>query len=286
MAAARDTSASPGQAAGQAPAASARTTAGRTFETCVRCGRRGLSLLRPAFDWEPKSEIAEATYPAGSPCCWTHEPVPAARVPHWKVTADLAERLGAAEHGRFPGDAGRAALAGVAVPPPRRCPVCAVRGHTRESIYAADDGDFAATDWLQFARGAAMLGSCWDCGHTLELAALSQGGPHVSTVTEPAQGLLWEPLHWAVTVRMLSPKQRAGEVDTYWAGPVHGRGPRDIPNTWIGTGPGDPQIMRFPSPDAARAALDSVFAPGSRWPLPYPGRPVRIVAVPGQDRSG
>jgi len=93
--------------------------------------------------------------------------------------------------------------------------------------------------------------------------------------------MLWEPLHWAVTARTLSPKLGAGEACTYWAGPVHGRRASDIPNTWIGADPGDPQIMRFPSPAAAQAALDSVFGPGSRWALPDGRqRPVRIVAVP------
>jgi hypothetical protein len=259
---------------------SAPTTAGRTYETCVRCARRGLSLSHPAFEWEPKYEAGGETYPAGSACCRAHEPVPAARASHWQVTAELSERLGPHDRAGFPGGAARQALHAVAADAPRSCPVCAACGHSRENLYAEEDGDFSATYYLQFARGTAMVATCWDCGHTVELAALSPGGPHVGTVTCAVQETLWDPPRWAVTIRAHSPKQGAGQVDLYWAGPVHGRGPLAIPNTWAGTDPGDPRVMRFTSPAAAQAALDSVFAPGSRWQLPHAGTQVRIVAVP------
>jgi hypothetical protein len=164
--------------------------------------------------------------------------------------------------------------------------VCAECGHSSQSIYAGEDGDFSAGEPYQFDRGAALLTWCWDCQHTLELAALCQGGPHVAAVTEPAQDTLRDPLSWAVTVRELSPRPGAGEAGLYWAGPVHGRQAGDSPDTWVGADPGNPQVMLFPSPAAAQAALDSVFAPGSRWTLPRAGRPVRIVPVPGHDTPG
>lgn len=264
--------------------AGAGTTAGRTYETCVMCGKRGLSLLHRPYEWEPKyPDASPGPYPAGSPCCWFHEPVPAARTTHPHVIRDLEERLGPLDARlSLPDDATQAALDAIARPAPHQCPVCTAFGHSQESMYAVEDGDFSASQAYQFDRGSALLAWCWDCGHTLELAALRPGGPHVATVTVPAQQALWEPLQWAVTVRALSPKLGAGEVDMYWAGPVHGhRGTvPDIPNCWIGTDPGSPQVMRFPSPEAARAALDSVFAPGSRWTPADVRRPVRIVAVP------
>ncbi len=264
------------------PRAAGATTAGRTYETCVMCGKRGLSLRHPPAEWEPRYDADGAgPYPAGSPCCWFHEPVPASRTRHSRVIEDLAERLGRHDPGRRPDDGTWEALDQIARAAPLRCPVCAAAGRSRNPVYAGDS-DFSATDACQFERGAALLAWGWDCGNTIELAALCRGGPHVATVTVPAQGLLWEPLHWAVTVRALSPKLGAGEVDTWWAGPAHGRRAPDIPGTWTGTGPGGPQVMRFPSPAAAQAALDSVFGPGSRWALPGGRRgAVRIVAVPG-----
>ncbi len=267
--------------------AGARTTAGRSYETCVACGKRGLGHLRRPYEWVPKHPAGDddpEPYPAGTPCCWICEPVPAARASWPRVIRDLEERLGPAGS-RWPGEAAEAALGEIARLAPARCPVCAAAGRSRESVYA-DDGDFSAIQAHQFERGTALLGHCWDCGHTLELAALRPGGPYVATVTEPAQGLLWEPLHWAATIRELSPKLGAGEVDLYWAGPAHGRRPWGIPNTWIGTDPGGPQLMRFPGPAAAQAALDSVFAPGSRWELPHGHRVVRIVAVPEPEGRG
>ena len=261
----------------------ATTTAGRSYETCVMCGKRRLSPLRPGYEWEPKYALGDpGPYPAGSPCCSSHEPVPAARAAHARVISDLEERLGPLAAGDWtPDDATRAALGAIARPAPRRCPVCASCGRGRQPVYA-EDGDFPAGEAYQFDRGAALLTWCWDCQHTLELAALCPGGPHVAATTEPARETLGEPLSWAVAVRGPSPEPGGGEADLYWAGPVHGRrGPaRDIPDAWIGTDPRDPQVMRFPGPAAAQAALDSVFAPGSRWQPPGGIRPVRIVTVP------
>ncbi len=215
---------------------------------------------------------------------WFHEPVPAAWASWLRVIRGLGERLGPGGS-QWAGEAAEAALGEIARAAPARCPVCAAAGRSRDPVYAGDS-DFTAIQAYQFERGAALLGHCWDCGHTVELAALRPGGPCIITVTEPAQGLLWEPLHWAAAVRKLSPKQGAGEVDLYWAGPHHGRRGMDIPSTWIGTDPADPQVMRFPVPAAVQAALDSVFGPGSRWTLPAGRCPVRIVAVPGPEGDG
>ncbi len=254
--------------------------AGRTYEHCTICSRRGLHHKHPQFDWTPKYGGAgdrDEVFPAGSPCCPAHQPVPAARTADSLVIGALEERLGPLDTHLWPDDATERALAAVARAAPLRCPVCAAVGHSRPQA-CTEDSDFQ-THTRKFLRGAALLGCCWDCGHTLELAALCPGGPYVQTVTEPAQGLLWDEPQWAVTARAVSPKTSAGEVDLYWDGPAHGPGSAsDIPNVWYAGPLTSARAARFPSPQAARAALDSVFAPGSRWQLHRTGQ-VRIVPL-------
>jgi hypothetical protein len=217
-------------------AADAVTTAGRTYETCVMCGKRGMSLLHRPYRWEPKHAIGDTgPYPPGSPCCWFHEPVPAARTAHSRVITDLEDRLGPLDPAlALPDDDTQAALDTIARPAPRGCMVCAAFGHSQESIYAGEDGDFSAIQPYRFERGAALLAWCWDCGHTLELAALRPGGPFVAAATVPAQETLWETLSWAVTVRGLSPKARPGR-----GRPVLGRARPRSPRH----GPGYPELL-------------------------------------------
>jgi hypothetical protein len=169
----------------------ASTPAGRTYETCVMCGKRRLSPLRPGYEWEPKYAIGNpGPYPAGSPCCSSHEPVPAARTTHARVISDLEERLGPLAAGDWAADdATWAALDAIARPAPHRCPVCARSGHSRQSMYAGEDGDFTTTQAYQFERGAALLTWCWDCEHTLELAALgSDPGTSARQHPNPLEG--------------------------------------------------------------------------------------------------
>jgi hypothetical protein len=155
----------------------AGTTAGRTYETCVVCGKRRLSPLRPDYEWEPKYAIGNpGPYRAGSPCCPSHEPVPAARATPARVISGLEERLGPLAAGDWADDATWAALEAIAGQAPRRCPVCASCGRSRQSMYAGEDGDFTTVQAYRFERGAALLTWCWDCEHTLELAALRPAG--------------------------------------------------------------------------------------------------------------
>jgi hypothetical protein len=169
----------------------AGTTAGRSYETCVMCGKRRLSPLRPGYEWEPKYALGDpGPYPAGSPCCSSHEPVPAARATYARVLSGLEERLGPLSAGDWAAaDATWAALEAIARPAPHRCPVCARSGRSRQSVYAGQDGDFTATQAYRFERGAALLAWCWDCGHTLELAALCPGPvPRAGSNPNPLEG--------------------------------------------------------------------------------------------------
>ncbi len=264
-----------------------KTTAGRTYEHCVACGRRGLSHLHKPYEWEPKYALpgqGKGPYPAGAPSCWSHEPVPAARTRYENVIADLQERLGPVQ-AQWPADAITQALHEIARPAPGRCPVCAAAGRRTDPARWPEEGDFALQP-QQLERGAALLGHCWDCGHVIEVAAMRPGGPYIMTLTEPGQGTLRDPPHWVVTTRRPSSATGAAEVDTYWAGPLHGHdGPAGhTPGTWHDGPPGD-QVMRFPSPGAAQAALDSVFAPGSRWQLSHTSQ-IRIILLPQPPARG
>ena len=154
-----------GQAALHRPHKGARNrNAGKTYERCAHCDKRGLHLLHPAFEWRPKYQTSANSYPAGSPACWFHEPVPApGRASYPDVENAAIERLG--ERQRWANDEERAQLQSDAAPL-IDCPVCAPFGDGwNRGFY-----DHA----LRFAAGLALLSSCESCGHTIQRAAVHE----------------------------------------------------------------------------------------------------------------
>jgi hypothetical protein len=135
--------------------------AGRRYERCGRCDRRGLHHQHPAWPWEPKYVVA-GPFPAGTAACPVEEPVPAGRTRHQQVHQALHRVLGAAS--RWATDTETAQLEALAGDPLGDCPVCA----------AAGDGWNAGFhhQGRRFAAGAALIADCVSCQHTVLRAVL------------------------------------------------------------------------------------------------------------------
>lgn len=159
---------------------SSQTVKGKTYETCVMCGRRGLYLLHPAFEWEPKygpyPPRNDERYPAGSACCSIHEPVPAARAREYDVITAIERDFGPViPPAGIPADVVCEALADAAAEAPRRCPVCADLMHPDRDYELYED--FGSSDYTTFDRGWALMAYCGSCIHTIVLATLETDTP-------------------------------------------------------------------------------------------------------------
>ena len=158
--------------------------AGRSYQRCAACDRRGLDHTHPRFAWEPKYGYTArpGPYPAGSPACWREEPAPAARTRHQTVHRELVARYGERGLGG-PGQPGTAWASddeqrrmGVPVGwdetwvDPRLREVCEVCGHR-----PADDGRSCShhVGAYRFERGAAAVLVYEGCQHTRLIAELA-----------------------------------------------------------------------------------------------------------------
>jgi hypothetical protein len=138
---------------------------GKQYEQCTRCAKKGLHHAHPEFPWIPRHGTADAgPFPAGSPACRSCEPVPAARGDHGRVLHSAEARLGKIDIWHWPDDDSRAVLEAAVKPGPDECSVCIAVGWP--------DGRFHAQAYL-YENGLALLESCWRCGHTVLLAAMT-----------------------------------------------------------------------------------------------------------------
>lgn len=80
------------------------------------------------------------------------------------VLHSVEARLGTLDIWNWPDDNAHAVLEAAAGPIPAACPVCVSAGWP--------DSQFHTQPYL-YANGSALLGSCWRCGHTLLLAAMT-----------------------------------------------------------------------------------------------------------------
>lgn len=152
----------------------ANPNAGRTYETCSRCGRRGLHLAHPEYEWQPKYEPSASSYPPGSPACPSHEPVPAqGRTDYLDVEDRAVGNLGARQG--WADDTETARLTASA-PPLGDCPVCSPLGEwwNRGFQYQA----------LRFDAGLALLAICESCGHTILRAAFTDAEKRPGPVSD------------------------------------------------------------------------------------------------------
>jgi hypothetical protein len=98
---------------------------GKQYERCARCGKKGLHHTRPGFTWIPRyGTVDVGPFPAGSPACWSCEPVPAARTDHGLVLHSVEARLGKHDIWNWPDDNAHAVLEAAAKRIPATCPVC------------------------------------------------------------------------------------------------------------------------------------------------------------------
>lgn len=138
---------------------------GKQYERCARCGKKGLHHAHPGFTWMPRHGTVDAgPFPPGSPGCWSCEPVPATRIDHGLVLHSAEARLGKHDIWNWPDDNACAVLEAAAGPVPGACPVCVSVGWR--------DSRFHTQAYL-YENGSALLGSCWRCGHTVLLAAMT-----------------------------------------------------------------------------------------------------------------
>lgn len=137
--------------------------AGRKYEHCAKCGKRGLHHVHPLFDWTPKYGTGEV-FSAGTPCCVYHEPVPAARTAHATVHGSLTTRLGPRRPGLscWATKDERAALERLAATQPQLCHVCADAGLPQHGFHTQAYG---------FTGGIALVAVCEGCGDTILLAS-------------------------------------------------------------------------------------------------------------------
>jgi hypothetical protein len=133
----------------------------RTYELCVIDGKRGLHHRHPPYAWTLKHGVADHQYPAGSPCCWWHQPVPAARVRYDTVVRDLDHRLGGHDPSNSWAEHDRPALEALTAGPPPACPMCQAAGIGPRRFH---------TQALLFADGTALVATCEGCAHTILLA--------------------------------------------------------------------------------------------------------------------
>jgi hypothetical protein len=143
----------------------ANPNAGRTYERCAKCNKRGLHHKHPPFGWVPKYAAADdGPYPARSPCCWFHESVPAARTSYDHVTRALDARLGPASANLWATAGAAAELEACAPPVPAACPICTAAGLPERGFH---------TQAHAYQRGTALLAICDGCCHTIELTTLA-----------------------------------------------------------------------------------------------------------------
>lgn len=141
----------------------ANVNAGRRYEHCTRCQRRGLNLTHPAWPWEPKY-VQAGPFPAGTPACRVEEPVPATgRIRHRDVHDAVVAVLGPRQ--RWASNDEEQHLHTTAAPLPDTCPVCTPAGPGWNS------GFFHQA--YRFAGGLALLAVCESCHHTILRAALA-----------------------------------------------------------------------------------------------------------------
>jgi hypothetical protein len=157
--------------------------AGRRYERCAACDKRGLDHAHPPFEWEPKHGYAArpGPFPARSPACWREEPVPAARTRHETIHRELEARLGPRGQGG-PGQPGSGWASddeqrrmGLPVgwdevwADPRLKETCQVCGHAPRR----PDDDHSTSHHIgayRFERGAAAVLVCDGCGHARPIA--------------------------------------------------------------------------------------------------------------------
>ena len=137
---------------------------GQQYERCARCNKRGLSHQHPPFAWVPKdAAVNTGPFPIGSPACWSCDPVPCARVDSPRAHRGAEAVLGKLDIWNWPDDNAREVLE-AAAKVPAACAVCISVGWR--------DGKYDTNAHL-YENGAALLGHCWRCGHTILLAAMT-----------------------------------------------------------------------------------------------------------------
>ena len=137
---------------------------GRSYERCARCNSRGLSHRHPHFVWVPKdATVNTGPFPIGSPACRSCDPVPRARVDSPRVHRAGEALLGKLDIWNWPDNNAREVLE-AAAKVPAACAVCISVGWP--------DGKYDTNAYL-YEKGAALLGHCWRCGHTILLAAMT-----------------------------------------------------------------------------------------------------------------
>jgi hypothetical protein len=154
--------------------------AGFRYEDCVICGARKKHPLHPPFEFTrkyPTDDEEADRYPAGSPCCSAHEPVPAGRARWAAVLA--AAGIGRREHWTFPAPPVLAELVAAAAPVPGCCPVCA------SVDWPGTFQDPEGTAYLT-ATVAVLVAVCWRCNHTILLAKIARAPASGPAATEAA----------------------------------------------------------------------------------------------------
>jgi len=139
---------------------------GRTYEKCIKCGRRGLHHKHLAFEWTCKYSAPgynDEVYPAGTPCCWFHEPVPASRTSYAEVIRALTARLGPASANLWATAEAADQMEACARPVPAACPICTAADLPERGFH---------TQAYAYQRGTALVAICDGCCHTIELATL------------------------------------------------------------------------------------------------------------------
>lgn len=166
--------------------------AGRRYERCARCDRRGLHLTHPAWPWEPKFAVA-GPFEAGTPACHVEEPVPATgRIRHHQVDAAVRAVLGDTD--RWATDAETAQLETIAGTPLGDCPVCTPAGDGWNAGFYSQ-----AT---RFATSTALIAVCESCQHTvLRAVRRDRPGTRAEAEAEEVVGrLLAQPAGYGVAL--------------------------------------------------------------------------------------
>lgn len=137
--------------------------AGRRYEHCARCQRRGLNLTRPPWPWEPKY-VEAGPFPADAPACRVEEPVPATGRDRYNHIVDaVCAVLGPLQ--RWANDDEEQHLQATAAPLPDACPACTPAGP------GWNGGFFHQAH--RFTGGLALLAICQSCQHTILRTALA-----------------------------------------------------------------------------------------------------------------